>query len=306
MPRYNHALNLAFALSLSLYGQDSAASFEVATIKAAPPITAAMVTAGKMHVGTRVDSAQADIGYASLAELIQSAYHVKAYQVSGPDWLSDQRWDILAKMPAGATPSQVPQMLQALLAERFGLKVHREDRSRRVYALEVAPGGPRIKASPTENEKEGEGGDKPLQVSNSSDGKSTVVSGGSLGGITRTEMQPDGSMHLESSKMTIAMLADALSFYLDRPVVDLTQLTGSYVMELEFSAADLRYAAMKKGGAANSETAADSSRTVVLASEPAGASMVGSVQKLGLRLEPRQAPIETIVVDHVERTPTGN
>ena len=119
-------------------------------------------------------------------------------------------------------------------------------------------------------------------------------------------MQPDGSMHFESSKMTPAQLADALSFYLDRPVVDLTHLQGSYLVALEFSGADLRYAAIKAGAAAYPQPAADASRAADLASDSVGASLITSVQKLGLRLEPQQAPIEIIVVDHLGRAPTAN
>jgi uncharacterized protein (TIGR03435 family) len=294
------ALRLALSISCGLlvYGQQA---FEVATIKAAPPITAAMVSAGQIHTGMKVDRAQVDIGYSSLADLIRIAYQVKPHQISGPDWISDQRWDILAKIPDGVSPNQVPQMLQTLLAERFGLQIHRENHSGRVYALEVAKGGPKLKQSPFEDPQTADS--DPLKVATSRNGVSTVVTGGGYG-ITKTEMRPDGSMHLESSKMTVAQLCDALSYYLDRPVVDLTQLPGSYVVELEFSAADLRYAALKAG--AYPQATADASRAAELASEPTGASLIASVQKLGLRLTPQQATIETIVVDRLERTPRAN
>src|SRR5205814_5568237 len=63
----------------------------------------------------------------------------------GPDSMKSQRFDILAKMPEGATKEQVPEMLQALLAERFQLKVHRENREQSIYALVVGKGGPKLK-----------------------------------------------------------------------------------------------------------------------------------------------------------------
>jgi uncharacterized protein (TIGR03435 family) len=291
-------------LGLTLWGQNapSGPAFEVATIKPAPQITAAMAAAGQLHVGMKVDSARVDIGYTSLAELIRYAFEVKLHQISGPEWMSDQRWDVLAKIPDGAPASQVPQMLQALLAERFGMKVHRESKEMRVYGLEVAKGGPKLKESPPEQAPDPGGvrsEDKPLQVVASRDNMSSVTSGAGHG-ITKTEMRADGSMHLESSKMTLAMLCEALSFYLDRPVVDLTQLTGNYVVELEFSGADIRFAYAKAGAAAYGPAATDG------ASEPVGASLITSVQKLGLKLEAQQAPIETIVVDHLERNPREN
>lgn len=300
----------------SLHGQNgpSAPAFEVSTIRIAPPITPAMVATGNMHTGMKVDKARVDIGFTSLAELIRIAYQVKAYQISGPDWMSFERWDVLAKIPDGASPNDVPQMLRTLLAERFKLSVHRENRDRRVYALEPAKNGLNLKESPADEttiadgRQAGAGADKPLQVNISNGGKSTVVSGGGFG-RTETEMRPDGSMHMNSSRMTIPMLAEALSFYLDRPVIDLTQLPGGYQMELEFSAVDIRYAAMKAGAAMFPQAAADAdaSRTAELASDPGtGISLIASIRRLGLRLEPRQAPIETIVVDHLERAPTAN
>ena len=300
----------------SLHGQNgpSAPAFEVSTIRIAPPITPAMVATGNMHTGMKVDKARVDIGFTSLAELIRIAYQVKAYQISGPDWMSFERWDVLAKIPDGASPNDVPQMLRTLLAERFKLSVHRENRDRRVYALEPAKNGLNLKESPADEttiadgRQAGAGADKPLQVNISTGGKSTVVSGGGFG-RTETEMRPDGSMHMNSSRMTIPMLAEALSFYLDRPVIDLTQLPGGYQMELEFSAVDIRYAAMKAGAAMFPQAAADAdaSRTAELASDPGtGISLIASIRRLGLRLEPRQAPIETIVVDHLERAPTAN
>jgi uncharacterized protein (TIGR03435 family) len=270
----------------------AALAFEVATIKPAPPITAAMAAAGQFHVGMKVDGARVDIGYSSLSDLIRMAYDVKPHQISAPDWIVEQKWDILAKMPDGSAPNQVPQMLQTLLAERFGLTVHRENRDSRVYGLEVAKGGAKLKESSPADD------DAPLQIATNRDGNSTVTGGGH--GVTKTEMHPDGSMHLVSSKMNLALLCDSLSYYLDRPVVDMTHLTGNYVIEMEFSAADLRTAAMKSGAAAYPIATADA------ASEPAGLSLIGSVQKLGLRLEPQQAAMETIVVDRAEKTPRAN
>jgi len=64
-----------------------------------------------------------------------------------PDWRRDARWDILAKLPDGASQDQIPEMLQALLVDRFKLVVHRENKELQVYELGVAQGGPKMKAS---------------------------------------------------------------------------------------------------------------------------------------------------------------
>src|SRR5262245_36449721 len=143
---------LILLLPGAVFGQAPAAglSFEVASIKPAEAITPAMVAAGKLHVGMSVDGARVDIGYLSLGELIPIAFNVKPYQVSGPDWLRAQRFDILATMPEGTTKTQVQAMLQALLEERFQLKTHKERRDNPVYALVVAKDGPKLKESPQE------------------------------------------------------------------------------------------------------------------------------------------------------------
>src|SRR5580692_10751750 len=95
-------------------------AFDVASVKLATP-DQAKIMAGQQHIGLKVENNRVEIGISSLSELLGMAYKVKYYQVQGPDWLgaTGQRFDILAKMPEGATKDQVPEMLQALLAERF-------------------------------------------------------------------------------------------------------------------------------------------------------------------------------------------
>src|SRR5581483_840097 len=88
-------------------------TFDVASIKPAPPLDPAKIMAGKLHVGMSVDAARVDIGNLSLADLVRIAYRVKPYQVSGPDWMSSERFDVLAKMPEGVSKDKAPDMLQA-------------------------------------------------------------------------------------------------------------------------------------------------------------------------------------------------
>src|SRR5260370_3342594 len=95
--------------------------FEVASIKpSAAPV------AGRLAAGVKVDGAQVHGSFLALKDYIRSAYKVKDYQISGPSWLGSERFEIDAKLPAGATREQVPEMMQTLLAERFELKTHRE------------------------------------------------------------------------------------------------------------------------------------------------------------------------------------
>ena len=129
-------------------------SFDVASIKPAPPINPQNVLAGgKLHVGMQVDASRVDIGYMSLADLIPMAFKLKGYQLQGPDWMNQQRFDILATLPDGAKPDQVPQMMQTLLAERFGLKFHMDSKDQNVYALVVNKGGVKMQEAAPRSEE---------------------------------------------------------------------------------------------------------------------------------------------------------
>ena len=81
----------------------------------------------------------------NLKSLIMRAYKVNNYQLNGPSWLEDlDPYSFSAKLPDGASYEQVPEMLQAMLAERFGLKVHWESQIQPVYGLVVGKGGPKL------------------------------------------------------------------------------------------------------------------------------------------------------------------
>ncbi len=305
-------------------------AFEVATIKPANMPNPSDWMSGKMHVGMKTDAARVDIGFMSLTDLICLAYDVKTYQVSGPDWMGSigERFDILAKMPEGATKAQVPEMLQALLADRFKLAVHRENKERSVYALVVGKGGPKMKESPKEPpadappaataEKPDAAAGDAAGASASSDANPQVkFHRNSDGSGTATVHGPDGNakmsyspngMHLEMEKMTMPKLAEALSRFVDRPVVDMTELKGNYQVALDLTMEDLKSAARNAGmaipGAA--PISGDAGKLPSdAASEPSG-TIFTSVVQLGLKLEARKLPLDRIVVDHIEKLPTEN
>src|SRR6516162_806925 len=75
-----------------------------------------------------VEGGRVDIRFMTLRKLIVTAYRIKPHQLSGPDWMERQRFDITAKMPEGASRDQVPEMLQVLLADRFQLSIHHENK----------------------------------------------------------------------------------------------------------------------------------------------------------------------------------
>src|ERR1017187_2232497 len=192
----------------SLLGQTPA--FEVASIKPSEPITPAMVASGKLHAGMKIDGKRVDIGNFGLMQLICKAYDVKAYQVQGPSWLktvglSGQRFDIVANLPEGATKEQVPQMLQALLAERFKLVIHRQSKDQAVYAMVIGKGGLKIEESRPPAASPDAAAPNPAVTGSSSVNVSqtkggSVVSDGA-GRQQKQTLSPDGkSLHLEISR----------------------------------------------------------------------------------------------------------
>jgi uncharacterized protein (TIGR03435 family) len=307
---------LAFA-SGTLFAQGPA--FEVATIKPSAPMTAIAMKlmSGQGHVGLRVEGDRVDIVSMSLSGLIQAAYKVKPYQVTGPGWISDQRFDVVAKMPEGAVPDQVPEMLQALLAERFKLTIRRESREHPLYALVVARGGSKLIPATTPeadpavspgDAKNGFGIDTPngrMSVSIDPKAGGAVISNPRTGKM-RMSMGPDRTMIMDAERMTMGALAEQLSSFVDRPVLDLTDLKDAYQVKLELSLDNLMQAAKAQGfqmpmlGPGRSDAGANT------ASDPSGSSVFESLQKLGLKLEPCKMPMDTIVVDSAEKTSADN
>jgi uncharacterized protein (TIGR03435 family) len=296
----------------------TALAFEVASIKPSQPITPAMVQSGKIHVGMKIDAARVDIGNFSLMQLICEAYKVKPYQVVGPDWMKNlvgsQRFDVVATMPAGATKEQVPQMLKALLIERFKLEAHEDTKEANVYALLVAKGGPKLKESAPPPPPTEEDAAKPASSGSNSVSIKTTTGGATIstgtGETQKMSVSPDGkTMHLDISNVTISKLADGLAPMLDRPLVDMTELKGRYDVALDLSMQEMMNVARAAGAnvpppAAGAASA--SGNPADAASDPGGGSIFTAIQSLGLRLEKRKTPLVSIVVDKVEKMPTEN
>ena len=103
---------------------------------------------------------------------------------------------------------------------------------------------------------------------------------------------------------TMPAFADQISQFVDKPIIDQTELNGVYKLKLELSMADVLSVARARGinipGVPGAPGAAGA------ASEPGGSSVFDSVQKLGLKLEARKVPVEMIVIDKIEKTPTEN
>ncbi len=179
--------------------------------------------------------------------LLEHAYSVKRYQVTGPDWIDTAMFDIVAKMPAGATEKQVPIMLQNLLVSRFHLKAHRQMKDLPVYLLTVAKGG--VKTHPPDPKD------------------SAAMRESSVG---------TGSVDLPGHNMTTEALVEFLSHAMDRPVVDRTGLAGEFPFKMRWHSGD-------------ELSLSDSIR-----------------QNLGLKVDSGKAPIEVLVIEHVDRAPLEN
>lgn len=83
----------------------------------------------------------------SLKSCIQWAYRVNGFQISGPSWLASDRFDITAKVASPAKDDQLRLMLQTLLAERFKLVLHSDQKEQHVFVLTVSKGGPKFHES---------------------------------------------------------------------------------------------------------------------------------------------------------------
>jgi uncharacterized protein (TIGR03435 family) len=290
------AVVLAEAQTASPQKAATRLAFEVASIKPAEPLSAERMMAGQQHISVNVDAARVDFSDVSLAELIRAAYRVKLYQISGPDWMTTARFDVVAKLPEGSKSDQVPEMMQTLLEERFHLVLHNSSKEMPVYALVVGKEGSKLKESVPDDGTDGAGapaggrsgmGASPMSTSGPN-GSSTMLAG------------PNG-LHVSLKNMTVASMLDWLSRFTDRPVVDQTGLAGRYDLDLDVSRDEMLNAARGAGMVIDAARRAPEGAT-----DPGGDSVFGSVQKAGLKLEPRRLPLTLLVVDRLDKTPTEN
>ena len=98
-------------------------------------------------------------------------------------------------------------------------------------------------------------------------------------------------------------MVDVLARFTDRPVIDMTNLKGIYDFVLDFSPEDFRAMGIRAAIASGATIPPQVLQQVESAS---GDSLFNAVEKLGLKLDSRKAPIEVLVIDHAERTPTAS
>jgi len=268
-----------------------AQQFEVATIKPSGQDVQTQTSAG-IHI----DGAMVRYSALDLTLYLGMAYKLRNYQIIAPDWMTSGRWDITAKLPDGSTPTQIPDMLQSLLRDRFQMKTHRETRELPVYALIIGKGGLHLNESPPDPDNAPASPPTSVNAAISANSGTTVTYGN--GAYFRF-----GNSQFEGRKLTVTIIADALARFADRPVIDMTGLTGKYDFNMEFSPEDFRAMMIR---AAIASGASIPPEVLKLADASSGDTLFNAVEKLGLKLDRRKAPIETLVIDQSLRTPTAN
>lgn len=287
-----HSISLLVLTSAAIFGQASSPGpeFEVASVRPSNPTSQERVA-----LGLKMDGSQVRLSALSLRDLIVRAYAVKPSQVSGPDWIFQQRFDVIATLPAGSSPAAIPEMLQALLADRFQLKFHKEKKDSPVYALITGKAPLKLK----EDALDPDTGDSKGTVNVAAEGSSAGVSVN----LGRGSYYSFADNRFEAHKMSMERLAQQLERYMDRPIVDMTDLKGTY--DVTFNLTQEDYQAMLIRIATNSGVVLPPQVLQYMESNSA-ASLFEAVQQAGLKLDPRKAPLDFIVVDSAVKTPTEN
>jgi len=274
---------LSSALIWIAYGQPGTPpAFEVASVKqAAAPSNMPARPSVRGGPGTSDPERIAFIDV-TLASVVLRAYDVKSFQLIGPDWLSSQRYDIIAKIPPGTTKEQLSLMLQGLLAERFHLVLRHEIRQLRGYELVRGKTGAKLKRS-TEVGSNVEPTEAPRTDAN---GFPRLSAPGLvlMEGVRGTAVVS----FLTARAQPLSALADFLSKEFRLPITDKTGRTGKFDFALEF--------APETPGALPPESP-----------DGSGSNLVSAVpRQLGLKLEPSNIPVDMLIVDSADKIPTEN
>ncbi len=286
---------LSAAVPLAIFAQAPAPKlgFEVASIRSSS--SQADQGQGKVSVGLQLDGSQVHITSLLFRDYVAMAYRVKQYQVTGPDWISSERFDISAKLPAGSNSDQIPEMLQALLADRFQMKMHRDKKEMPVYAVTV--GKPPLKLTPTPPDAETE----PAK------GVTTITGTGSAQGVSvdlgKGSYYTFANSKFDIKKVDMDRAVTILERFADRPILNLTELKGNY--DILFNVTDEDYQMMLIRAGANSGMVLPP-QVLRLLDNGSASPLFDALQQVGLKMEARKAPLDLLVVDQALKTPTDN
>jgi bla regulator protein blaR1 len=226
---------------------------------------------------------------ATLHMLIENAYDVRYFQITGaPSWFKSEKYDIEAKMDGSVAEevrklsddqreAETRRMLQALLADRFQLKLHGDSRDLPVYALVIAKTGLKL--------HEATSGDTYPNGFKGPDGG---------GGAGMMFMEGNGGP-VRGQGIAIANLVHLLSQQLGRTVLDKTGLTGRYDFTLQWTPDESQGPPGGPPGIGNAPPPDSSGPSIFTAIQ----------EQLGLKLESQKGPVEILVIDHAEK-PSAN
>ncbi len=218
--------------------------------------------------------------------LLQRAYDVNSFQLSGPGWLETERYDVDATLPAGTTMPQFRTMLRNLLAERFQLTAHAEAKEVSGFSL-VVKDKPKLKESAGPPAPPNDGAPVALKLG----GDRYFVPPDRQGVF----FQLTGMKSARSTfrQVTMAELAAALQGQLKRPVTDATGLPGKYDFVLSYATEGLYLGSGRiPVGPGGEDTAPDIFSALS--------------EQLGLKLQARKVSTQVVTIDRIERIPTGN
>jgi bla regulator protein blaR1 len=262
---------VAFVIPLLPQGSDKP-SFEVASIKPN--------NSGDNRVMFRANGGRFTVAGATVKMLIQQAYRVRDFQLSGgPAWLGSDRFDIEAKPEnvSDMTPERMPLMLQNLLVERFQLKTHKETKELPIYELVVAKDGPKLKSVP----------EPPRPAPGTPPGPPPSPGGPMPPGAFRI-----GRGELMGSAIPFENFIQSLSSMLGRTVVNKTGLTGFFDVQMHWAPDPGETGPFGPVPGVQPPPPAD----------PAGPSIFTALQEqAGLRLESSKGPVEVLVIDSIEK-----
>jgi uncharacterized protein (TIGR03435 family) len=295
------ALNL-FLLVLSsvavVQAQTPALEFEVASVK---PITSRPQGPSDRLLGCHgTDSRSPGITiprgrciarYEPLRTLVALAYDIPPASMypydgqvlSGPDWINTAMYAVEGKAESAATEAQLKQMLQALLADRFKLKLHRETKEMPVYAL-VAKSGLKLQPAPKDRE---------CGEQRRSDHR-YELGATSLTGHCHAFVPGGMDAMIVGQSIEMSDLAEMLSIWAGRIVVDKTGITGLYDVKIP------RFGPGQLLTAPPANVGGEGVREKILEIQ-ALPTLFNVLDQLGFKLESTRGPVEVLVIDSVEK-----
>ena len=225
----------------------------------------------------------------ALEIIIEHAYGVIYDDVIGPSWVASgpDRFEVRAQLPSGATSNDVPSMLRELLASRFHLIVHWEQRETDVYQLVLAGDGLKARPAQPEDPEEAMRGNLPFF---------------------------GWGRFFWNAPATMPRVATILSGIMGRPVIDRTGTTGTFQITLDARVPTAQLAPRSVLAVENPIPEIDGPQKDIHLPPFSGGKTISAdapsifteIQKLGLKLVPVRAPVPHLVVDSVDRTPTAN